>query len=126
MSITLFQMLENSYNGVQSKPPTETENPTQASWELCDDLMITIGKSVITRRAMNSVISQIQERENDWYSKIYDDMNGDGEDSCQCVEDIFRFHTERRSEGYWVYEKYPPEGIAFFGVNAIQSPDGLQ
>ena len=53
-------------------------------------------------------------------------MNGDGEDSCQCVEDIFRFHTERRSEGYWVYEKYPPEGIAFFGVNAIQSPDGLQ
>ena len=121
-----------SYDSITGLPTFYKYVPevqTTASWELPDDLMTIIGKSVEYRRSMNSVIGQIQERENDWYSKIYDDM-WDNPEACEDhpfhhTEDLFRFHAERISEGFWVYEKNPPEGIAFWGVDAIKYPNQL-
>ena len=125
-----------SYDSITGLPTFYKYVPevqTTASWELPDDLMTIIGKSVEYRRSMNSVIGQIQDRENDWYSKIYEDLDGlDGGnefemefDAPTSPEDLFRFHAERISEGFWVYERNPPEGIAFWGVDAIKYPNQL-
>ena len=114
-----------------------TTSYDQASWELNDDIMTIIGKRVLCRRNMESVISQIREKEEDWYSSVYDREfeefyyypleEGLDFGDAKCTEEIFRFHQERNTDGFWIFEKIPPQGMAQIdlnGVNAIKTATG--
>tara|TARA_R110000764_G_scaffold138368_1_gene226178 strand:+ start:92 stop:379 length:288 start_codon:yes stop_codon:yes gene_type:complete len=89
--------------------------------------MTIVGKSVQSRRAMNSVIGEINKLSADWYARSFADEICDMNDNPdiywqeiesgmpECAEDIFRFHAERKQDGGWVFR-----GAFGFGNDAIK------